>query len=161
MNELILMGRLGKDVQINQTRNGIPYARLSIATTRRQKSNNGNYEDITSWHHVTVWRKQAERIAGARKGMQVLLKGNLEYKKHHNNDSIMVAEIRVITIEVFGLQRQQNQGNNYQNQGQQNQRQYQNQGYPNQNQGYNGNGGGQQSYGDRMMNGIDNSGWPS
>lgn len=47
-NQLILVGRLGRDAEVAQTKNGYPYVKLALATADLVKNASGNYEDTRS-----------------------------------------------------------------------------------------------------------------
>lgn len=59
INTVFLLGRLGKEVQTNNTPSGKFYVDLSVATNRRIKQNN-EWVEMTDWHQIRFWGKQAE-----------------------------------------------------------------------------------------------------
>ena len=64
VNKAIILGRLGKDPELNQTQSGTSVANLSVATTEQgPKDQGGNYTERTEWHNVTLWGKTAENAA--------------------------------------------------------------------------------------------------
>jgi single-strand DNA-binding protein len=68
VNLVIMMGRLGKDVELKKTANGKSYCRFSIAV------NNNN--DSADWFTWTAWNAQAEFLAQyAKKGFGLYLQG--------------------------------------------------------------------------------------
>ncbi len=79
VNKVILIGRLGADPEVQYTPSGAAMAKLSIATNRAWKDEQGNVIEKTDWHRVVAWRKTAE-IAGEylKKGTQVYVEGRLE-----------------------------------------------------------------------------------
>ncbi|MBN2093200.1 single-stranded DNA-binding protein [candidate division KSB1 bacterium] len=79
VNKVILIGRLGADPEVQYTPSGAAMAKLSIATNRAWKDEQGNAIEKTDWHRVIAWRKTAE-IAGEylKKGTQVYVEGRLE-----------------------------------------------------------------------------------
>ena len=78
VNRVILVGRLGKDPEIKYTASGMAMAKFSLATDDVRKDQQGNRQESTEWHNVTVWGKQAE-IAGEylKKGKLIYLEGRL------------------------------------------------------------------------------------
>ena len=49
INKVILIGRLGADPEVKQTKNGDNFANLSLATNKKIKDN-----EKTTWHKVVV-----------------------------------------------------------------------------------------------------------
>jgi single-strand DNA-binding protein len=71
MNKVILLGRLGRNVETKLTTNGKQVSNFSLATTESK--------DVTDWHNVTCWGKTAE-IAQAylAKGKLALVEGKVK-----------------------------------------------------------------------------------
>ena len=82
LNRVLLIGRLGQDVDFKVTPNGDPLARFSVATSDVWTDKNGERQEKTSWHNCVVFGKQAE-IADKylRKGAQVYVEGKIEYRE--------------------------------------------------------------------------------
>ena len=81
MNLSILCGNLGADPIVRQTNSGISVANLSIATNERVKSD-GEWQDHTEWHNVTVFGKTAEACAkNLTKGSKVTVQGKIRTRK--------------------------------------------------------------------------------
>jgi single-strand DNA-binding protein len=62
-------------------------ASFSIATTEKFKNKNGEWEERTEWHNITLWGKLAE-IAGEylHKGRSVYVEGRLQTRKWQDRD---------------------------------------------------------------------------
>ncbi|WP_224962633.1 single-stranded DNA-binding protein [Geomonas subterranea] len=86
LNRVMLIGRLGKDPEVRYTAGGTAVASFSLATTDRVK-NNGEWEDKTEWHNITLWARQAE-IAGEylSKGKEIYVEGRLQTRKWTDKD---------------------------------------------------------------------------
>ncbi len=81
INEVTLVGRLGKDPAI-EVKGQHQLLRISIATDDSYKDKDGNWQNGTDWHNVTLWNKQAEYVAKfARKGAVVMVKGQMKTRK--------------------------------------------------------------------------------
>ncbi|TGU74588.1 single-stranded DNA-binding protein [Geomonas terrae] len=82
LNKVMLIGNLGKDPEVRYTAGGTAVASFSLATTDRIKGKDGNWEDKTEWHNVTLWARLAE-IAGEylAKGKTVYIEGRLQTRK--------------------------------------------------------------------------------
>ncbi|NBX75099.1 MAG: single-stranded DNA-binding protein [Proteobacteria bacterium] len=79
MNEVRLIGRLGKDPEVRSTASGMAVTSFSVATSTGKKGSN---EEVTEWHSVVCFDKTAE-IAGEslRKGDEVFVMGRLQTRK--------------------------------------------------------------------------------
>ena len=78
VNKVILVGRLGKDIDLRQTGAGSSIANMTLATDRRYKDAQGNAQTETEWHSVVFFGKTAE-IASQylHKGSSVYIEGRL------------------------------------------------------------------------------------
>ena len=89
-NRVSLIGFVGNDVQLKNTKNGTPVAVLSVATKSSWKSGKGEYDSRTEWHRCTAWGKLAEFAGKLEKGAHVQIEGELryrEYKKDRGSDA--------------------------------------------------------------------------
>lgn len=78
-NRMILLGRVGAHPERRETKNGVPVARFSVATSRgvSQDANSGETH-VTEWHRIVVWGAQGERcIRSLHKGDTVLIEGSV------------------------------------------------------------------------------------
>jgi single-strand DNA-binding protein len=78
VNKVILVGRLGKDPEIRSTPQGTSVVKFTVATDEKFTDRNGEKQERTEWHNITVWGKLAE-ICGQylKKGKLVYLEGSL------------------------------------------------------------------------------------
>ena len=69
MNQFNLMGRLGADPEMRETKTGKKVVTISVGESRRK-------EDKTDWHRVEFWEEAAENICRYfKKGMPILIEG--------------------------------------------------------------------------------------
>ena len=83
VNKVTILGRLGQDPDIRTTASGTMVANLSVATTELgTKDQNGNRQEETEWHRVTLFGRTAE-IASQylSKGSQIYVEGRLRTRK--------------------------------------------------------------------------------
>ncbi|MFQ3248443.1 MAG: single-strand DNA-binding protein [Glaciecola sp.] len=82
VNKVILVGNLGNDPEVRYMPNGNAVANLSIATSESWKDQQGQLQEKTEWHKVTMYRRLAE-VAGEylKKGSQIYLEGKLQTRK--------------------------------------------------------------------------------
>lgn len=84
VNKVILVGNLGADPEIRQTRDGRPIANLSVATSENWKDRaTGERREKTEWHRVVIFNEGLCRIAEQylKKGSKVYLEGQLQTRK--------------------------------------------------------------------------------
>jgi len=101
VNKVILIGRLGGDPEMRHLESGVAVARFSLATNKTYKDKDGNFQDITDWHNIIVWREGAERAEKQlKKGMLVYVEGELNYRKYTGQDNIerTAADITAFTF---------------------------------------------------------------
>lgn len=82
MNQVALIGRLGRDPEMRVTQNGTPVAKFSIAVERIGPGKE------TDWFDVVAFNKVAESLAQRmRKGCRVGVSGRLRQEKWVDKDS--------------------------------------------------------------------------
>ena len=75
---LILVGRLGRDPEMRYMPNGDPVTSFSVATDRAYTGRDGQQVKETTWFRVSVFGKQAETVNQyLSKGKMVLVEGRL------------------------------------------------------------------------------------
>ena len=82
LNKVMLIGNLGRDPEVRHLENGAAVAKFSIATNERYKDKAGEYQTITEWHDIIMWRglaELAERLLT--KGKLVYIEGKLTTRK--------------------------------------------------------------------------------
>ena len=101
LNKVILIGRLGKEPTIRFMPNGEAVCNFSVATSESWKDSNGQRQEATEWHNVTMYRKLAE-IAGKylTKGSQVYLEGKIQSRKYQGKDGIERTAYDIIANEM-------------------------------------------------------------
>ena len=86
-NRVQLIGRLGQDPEVKQTKNGRTLARFSLATTKIYKNSQGERTEETQWHPIVVWGERAETVSKyLRKGKEVALEGKLVHRTYDDAD---------------------------------------------------------------------------
>lgn len=85
VNKVTLLGNVARDPELRYTPNGNAVATFSIATNRSIKKGD-QWEDVASFHRVTVWGKLAEYVGKALiKGDKVYAEGRLDYRNYEKN----------------------------------------------------------------------------
>ena len=77
INRVVLVGRITRDPETQQTNTGIPYVRFTIAVNRPFKDQNG--ERPADFINCVAWRSQAEFLQRfVRKGNQLAVEGRIQ-----------------------------------------------------------------------------------
>ena len=89
INKVILVCTLGKDPEVRQTQNGNAICNLSAATSRKYKDAQGEYQEETEWHRISLFGRMAE-LAGQylSKGSSVYIEGRLRTRKYTDKEGI-------------------------------------------------------------------------
>ena len=89
LNQLMIVGNVGQDVEVKTFDNGGSLANFSVATTESWKDKQtGEWKDDTVWHRVVVKNQfmieKAERVV--RKGERVLVQGQSKTRKYTDSN---------------------------------------------------------------------------
>ena len=89
INKVILIGNLGKDPEVRTLESGAVVAKFSVATNENYRDKNGEWQKITEWHDIVMWRALAERAQKTlTKGKLVYIEGKLTHRKWTDNNNI-------------------------------------------------------------------------
>lgn len=101
VNKVILIGRVGRDPEVKHLPNGEAVANFSVATSEQWKDRNGERQERSEWHNITMYRRLAE-IAGqyVKKGSQVYIEGRIQSRKYTGKDGIERTAYEIIGSEM-------------------------------------------------------------
>lgn len=101
LNKVILIGRLGRDPETRFMPNGDAVCNFSVATSEKYTDKNGQRQEATEWHEVTMFRKLAE-IAGQylTKGSQVYIEGKIKSRKYTDKKGVERTAYEIIANEM-------------------------------------------------------------
>ena len=102
INQITIVGRLGQDVEMRQTKSGGAVASFSVATTESWKDkNSGEKQEKTTWHSVTAFGRLAE-ICGdyLHKGSLVYVQGRMEHEKYTDKAGIEKFSAKIIANQM-------------------------------------------------------------
>ncbi|RTL19496.1 MAG: single-stranded DNA-binding protein [Rhodocyclaceae bacterium] len=104
VNKVILLGNLGADPEVRYTQGGQAVASLRIATNEVWNDRDGNRQERTEWHSVTVWGKTAE-LCGQylAKGRQVYVDGRLQSREYEDKEGVTRKVWEVVSDKVVFL----------------------------------------------------------
>jgi single-strand DNA-binding protein len=87
VNRVMLIGNLGKDPEVRSLENGAMVAKFSLATSESYRDKENNWQEMTEWHDIVVWRTVAERAEKSlKKGMTIYLEGKLTHRTWQDKD---------------------------------------------------------------------------
>ncbi len=90
LNQVQIIGHLGRDPEVRYLQNGDAVCNLAIATTEKWKDKNTDEpQEATEWHRVSVFGKLAD-ICGQylHKGSLVYISGKLKTRKYTDKDGV-------------------------------------------------------------------------
>ena len=101
INKVILVGRLGADVELKYTKAGTAVGDIRLATDRKWKDNSGATKNETEWHRVVVWGKTAEACKEyIGKGSQVYVEGRIQTQQWEDRDGHKRYTTQVVAEQV-------------------------------------------------------------
>jgi single-strand DNA-binding protein len=110
VNKVILMGNVGQDPDVHQSRDGI-VVNLSLATDESFKVN-GEWRDRTEWHNLVAFQRKAEVVRDyVRKGSKILIEGKL-HTEHWDDKQTgePKSKTKIIVLDLTLLSSSQSQG---------------------------------------------------
>ncbi len=100
-NNVLLLGRLGKDPEQSYTQGGLCVVKMSLATSRKAKDGT----EKTQWHNIKVFGKLAETVSQyLHKGSECMLRGEINYNKYEDKagNTKYFTEIIADTVRFVG-----------------------------------------------------------
>lgn len=85
-NRAILIGNVGKDVELRTLQNGGKVASFSLATSERW-TKDGERQEKTTWHNVVIFNEKLAEIADkyVRKGSRIHIEGQIATRSYDKN----------------------------------------------------------------------------
>jgi single-strand DNA-binding protein len=79
INKAMVYGNLTRDPEMKALPSGMNVTSFSLATNRRYKDRDGNYQDAVDYHNITVFGRQAETVSQyLKKGSGAFVEGRLQ-----------------------------------------------------------------------------------
>lgn len=89
INKVILIGNLGKDPEVRHLEGGVAVARFPLATSETFKDKNGDRQERTEWHNITLWRGLADISEKyLKKGQSVYIEGRIRSNNYTDKEGI-------------------------------------------------------------------------
>lgn len=98
MNNLTIIGNIGKDPELAFSASGKAVCKMTVATKNR---NDKNVEEATIWHDVVAFGELAENtVASVQKGDRVIVIGRLEKRAYEKRDGGKGLSVELIANEI-------------------------------------------------------------
>ena len=104
-NSVQLIGRLGKDPEVIETKSGKKLAKFSLATNENYRNQKGEKIEETQWHNIVAWEKKADFASEyLKKGMEIALEGKLIHREYESSegDKRYTTEINLNDVVMVG-----------------------------------------------------------
>ena len=103
VNRVILVGNVGRDVELKTLPSGTQLATFTMATTEpRFKDQNG--EPHTEWHNLVAWGRRAEIVNQiVSKGRLIYVEGHIRRREYEKNgQKTYFTEVHVDDFQLLG-----------------------------------------------------------
>lgn len=95
INNVVLVGRVTKEIELKYASNDLAYANLALAVGRNFKNRNGERE--ADFINIVIWRQQAENLANwAKKGTLLGVTGRIQTRNYENQQGQRVYVTEVV-----------------------------------------------------------------
>jgi len=105
VHKIIVIGHLGRDLEMRYTPNGQPVTSFSVASSRKYKTSAGEQREETEWFNVSSFGKLAEICNQyLTKGKQVYVEGGLKTRSYEarNGETRFSLEVTCNEIQFLG-----------------------------------------------------------
>jgi single-strand DNA-binding protein len=105
LNKVMLIGNLGKDPEMHNTKSGDKIANMTLATGESwTNKETGKKEERTEWHRVVVFNPGLAEVVEkyAKKGDKILVEGKLVTRKWEDKDGVEKYTTEVVIDRVNG-----------------------------------------------------------
>lgn len=102
LNEVRLIGRVGKDPEVRFAQSGTAFANFSLATSEKwTDKNTGEKKELTEWSRCSAFGKLAEIIGEyVKKGSLIYVGGRLRTEEWEDKDGIKRSTTKIIVDQM-------------------------------------------------------------
>ncbi|PLW95274.1 MAG: single-stranded DNA-binding protein [Marinilabiliales bacterium] len=103
MNKVELDGRIGREPQIRETKNGNQVASFTIATNETFQTAAG-WQENTTWHRIVMWNDVLETVKENLKvGERLHIQGRLSNRSYEdkNGERKYITEVVATSAKIF------------------------------------------------------------
>lgn len=109
LNQVEIIGYVGRDAEARYTAEGAAVVNLSIATKEVWKNKEGERQESTEWHRVVLFGQPAEFAAEhVKKGALVYVQGRLKTKTWTDKENIERQSTEIMAGDFQLLDRKEN-----------------------------------------------------
>ena len=101
LNDVTLMGHIGKEPERSQTESGRAYTDFSLCEDAHgyKDKDSGEWQDNKQWHRIRSWSGLADYAAGFKSGAHVLVKGRIRYFDYEK-DGVKQRGVEIVASEI-------------------------------------------------------------
>ena len=108
LNKCMIIGNMGRDPEMRYTPSGQAVTQFTVATKRRYKNQQDEWQEETEWFRVVVWGPQAERSAERlRKGHRVYVEGRIQTRQWEDQTGAKRTTVELVANQVTSLERRE------------------------------------------------------
>jgi single-strand DNA-binding protein len=108
LNKCMIIGNLGRDPEMRYTPSGQAVTQFTVATNRRWRDQQDEWQEETEWFRVVVWGQQAERTAERlRKGAKVYVEGRIQTRQWEDQSGQKRYTTELVANQVTSLERRE------------------------------------------------------
>jgi len=104
VNKVILLGNIGKDPEVRETKAG-NIVNLTMATSEKYTDKSGQKQENTEWHNLVVFGKLADVVAKyVKKGDKLYVEGSITTRKWEDKEgnTRYTTEVKVRDLTMLG-----------------------------------------------------------
>jgi len=111
-NQVILIGRLGRDPETKTIENGKKVTHFTLATDDSYKNAEGQRISEATWHNITAWNGLAD-VADRflKKGKQVAVEGRIVYRTYEDKKGVTKNMTEIVLNDLVLLGSGKDNGN--------------------------------------------------
>ena len=104
LNQVTLIGHLGRDPETKVTPSGASVTNFSIATSKSWKDKQTEeWKEETQWHNIVAWRLSEKQQSQLKKGALAFVSGELKTRSYENKDGQQVKTTEIVADTVYYL----------------------------------------------------------
>ncbi|PID84098.1 single-stranded DNA-binding protein [Candidatus Gracilibacteria bacterium] len=104
LNKVQIIGNLTADPEVRETPNGQKVATFSVATNRKWKDSNGEFQEDVEFHNCVAWRWNADLAEQyMHKGKKVYVEGYLKTRNWEDTAGVKRYKTEIVTDNIILL----------------------------------------------------------
>lgn len=105
VNQVFLIGRCGREPEVRDLEGGNRLATITLATSEKYKTRDGEEKEITEWHTVVIFGKPADFVKNyVHSGDLLYVNGKIRTRSWQDKDNTMHFKTEIVagTIQKLG-----------------------------------------------------------